>query len=204
MSKKSVNQEYKKILRKKSRAKFKLPSMKTAWLLLLVLIVLGWWGLPTLSTRYYDANEKVDYFPIVTAYTSGYQDNGQIIQQPKMSNMYELKPDSVLWKQKAQFEMGNDTHFYFKPMSKRHHYEVRIVSPIATQHFHYRIVGNRVEPILSKPTGLVVWISALMWVALLTVLIMLGQFLMGIYHSGRLTPKMKRLKNHDDDEDDET
>lgn len=197
---KQGNQQYKKHLRKKS--KLKLPSMKTAWFLLVVFLVLGFWGLPTLSTRHYDENERVDYFPIVTAYASGL--NGQtIIYKPRMSNMSELKPDTILWKEKADFEMGNDMHFYFKPMSKRFHYEVRIVSPVATQHFHYRIVENRMQPILFRTSGLIMWLSALMWMVVLVVLIIVGQFLIGIYRSGRLTPEMKRYQKHGNDDDDD-
>lgn len=173
-------------------SKFKKIPMKTALFLLIVFILLGVWAIPTLNTRHYDKNETVDYFPIVSGYTSSMKNPP--VYYPEMITIAEINKETLFWTEKTDFEIDEDVHAYFRPLWHQQHYELKLVSPIVTQVYQYQIVDNQIRPISMRSSGLTTWIMALFGVAILAITIAVGQVLIGLSRSVSLTPKMKKIR----------
>lgn len=180
--------------------KKKMP--KTALWLVALLIFLGAWGLPALSAQLYSStNPAPDNFPVVLE--TRYEQSSQLYLSTVKSvnsGMENVKgkfdehgnrqhKGTFFLEKKGDFE-ATYYHVYFAP--KKNYYELKLVTPISTSTYTYKVVDKQVTPISLRHTGWIMWLYAAGIVGGLTLTIALIQFGLGITRSATISPRAKK------------
>lgn len=154
----------------KSKKSLKLSTL--IWLTFFFLFM-GFVGLPYLNTHRYDDNNPPPHtFPIALGaenYTAPY-----FLSYAEFQNTSDI---SNLWTKEAQFPHQHlDAEFRRR---SKNTYELKLKSEIFTQIFQYKVdeVNQKVVPISFRTTGWIIWMYALIYTIVATIVIAVGQWL---------------------------
>lgn len=148
-------------------------QFKTLAFLLVSFLILGLWGLPYWATKTYHENSPPYNFLI--AVHDGYPRDAPILAHyVDFAHNADL---SLLWREPIQFP-----HEAYDGELKRfapNIYDLSFKNSLFTVHYRYQIdeENQRVIPIFHKTTGWLLWIYALIYLVVATVVITLAQWL---------------------------